>query len=289
VKAEAHQSSKQPADEDVRTAAPAVSPGASEGAERRRNVVVLVTLLVLAAAGWVVFLRQAGDDTTMGAMTMGHGMAMGHESGPDLTMGGSWPLFLAMWVAMMVAMMFPAAAPMILSYARTRRSDPPSIALFTGSYIALWFVFGAVAYLFGAGVEAAVSRSEWIAMNWGRTGGVLLVVAGLYQLSPVKRACLRPCRVPAEFVTGRWQEGRRGAARMGLQHGAFCLGACWLIFLVLVPLGVMNAAAMVAVAALVFAERVLPWGRAVSLFGGAVLIVYGIAVTIHPALLPTVA
>ena len=187
----------------------------------------------------------------------------------------------------MVAMMFPTAAPMILTYARRRPSDPASVALFTGSYIGLWFLFGAVAYFVAAGVEAAVSRSDWIAMNWGRAGGVLLVVAGLYQLSPVKRACLRPCRLPSEFVTTRWQEGRRGAVRMGLQHGVLCLGACWLIFLVLIPLGVMNAAAMVAVAALVFAERVLPWGRTIGVIAGAVLVAYGIAVAIEPA--PTVA
>jgi predicted metal-binding membrane protein len=190
---------------------------------------------------------------------------------------------------MMVAMMFPTAAPMILTYARTHRSDAPSIALFTGSYIAPWFLFGVVAYLLGAGVEAAVSRSEWMGTNWGRAGGLLLVVAGLYQLSRAKRRCLGPCRLPSEFVATRWQEGRRGAIRMGLQHGALCMGACWLIFLVLVPLGVMNAAAMVAVAALVLAERVLPWSRAISILGGAVLIVYGLAVTMAPALLPTVA
>ena len=271
-------------------------PSKEQAAERRRNLIVLAVLLVLAVAGWVVFLNQArdgmsmGDGTPMGnEMPMDGGTTMARDLGPDLTMGGSWPLFFGMWVAMMVAMMFPTAAPMILTYAPARRRDPASVALFTGSYIGLWFLFGAVAYLVGAGVEAAVSRSEWIAMNWGRAGGVLLVVAGLYQLSPVKRACLRPCRLPSEFVTTRWREGRSGAVRMGLQHGVLCLGACWLIFLVLIPLGIMNAVAMVAVAALVFAERVLPWGRTIGIVAGAVLVAYGIAVAIEPALLPTVA
>ena len=138
-------------------------------------------------------------------------------------------------------------------------------------------------------MEAAVSRSDWMATNWGRVGGVLLAAAGLYQFSPVKRRCLGPCRVPSEFLRSRWQEGRGGAVRMGLQHGALCMGACWLIFLVLVPIGLMNAAAMVAIAALVFAERVLPWGRVVGIVSGAVLIAYGVAVMVEPALLPTVA
>ncbi len=244
---------------------------------RQRNF-ILLALLGLAAGGWVVFLTQAGD-----GRTMGHGM------GPDLTMGGSWVLFLAMWVAMMVAMMFPAAAPMVLMYGRMRRSDPPSIALFTASYIVLWFVFGALAYFVSAAVEAGASRSEWIAMHWGRAGGALLVLAGVYQLTPLKEVCLRRCRTPLSFVMTRWREGRSGAVRMGLRHGLYCMGCCWVLFLILIPLGVMNVAAMAAVATLVFAEKVLPWGPAIGAVAAGVLVVYGLAVSIHPALLPTVA
>jgi predicted metal-binding membrane protein len=215
-------------------------------------------------------------------------MGMGHNMGPDLTMGGSWPLFLTMWVAMMVAMMFPAAAPMVLMYGRMRKSDPPSVALFTGSYIALWFVFGLGAYLLSAAIENAASRSEWIAANWGRAGGALLVLAGVYQLTPLKDICLRHCRTPLSFVMTRWRDGRGGAVRMGLVHGLYCVGCCWLLFLILIPLGVMNVAAMVAVAALVFAEKVIPYGRRVGIAASAVLIVCGIAIAVHPTLLPTV-
>jgi predicted metal-binding membrane protein len=248
---------------------------------RQRNV-ILVALVGLAVAGWIVFLDQAREPTDMG-MDMAGGM------GPDLTMGGSWPLFIATWVAMMVAMMFPAAAPMVLMYGRMRRSDPTSVTLFTGSYITLWFVFGAVAYLMSAGVEDAASRSEWVAMNWGRAGGGLLVLAGLYQLSPLKDVCLRHCRSPLAFVMTHWRDGRAGAIRMGLNHGLYCMGCCWLLFLILIPLGVMNVAAMAAVALLVFVEKVLPWGKPASFAAGVLLVAAGIAVTIHPALLPTVA
>ena len=253
--------------------APPVPPAVA----RQRNA-ILVALLGLAAAGWVVFLSQARQP-----------MAMGHDMGPDLTMGGSWPLFLAMWVAMMVAMMFPAAAPMVVMYGRMRRSDPPSVALFAGSYIALWFGFGLVTYLFSAAVESAASRSEWVAVNWGRAGGVLLVLAGVYQLTPLKDICLRQCRTPLSFVMTRWRDGRGGAVRMGLLHGLYCMGCCWLLFLILIPLGVMNVAAMVAVAALVFAEKVVPHGRGIGVAASAALIVCGVAVVAHPSLLPTVA
>jgi predicted metal-binding membrane protein len=255
------------------TTTPAVPPATA----RQRNV-ILVTLVGLAVIGWVVFIHQARQP-----------MGMPRRMGPDLTMGGSWPLFMTMWVAMMVAMMFPAAAPMIVMYGRMRRSDPPSVMLFTGAYIVLWFAFGVVAYLLSAAVESAASRSDWVAMNWGRAGGALLVAAGVYQLTPLKDICLRHCRTPLSFVMTRWRDGRNGAVRMGLLHGVYCLGCCWLLFLILVPLGVMNVAAMLAVAALVFAEKVVPRGRAIGVVASALLVAYGVAVAVHPALLPTVA
>jgi predicted metal-binding membrane protein len=259
--------------ERLTTAPPTVPPAVA----RQRNA-ILVILLALAATGWVVFLDQAGDE-----------MAMGHDMGPDLTMGSSWPLFLGMWVAMMVAMMFPAAAPMVLMYARMRRSDPPSVALFTSAYMVLWFAFGGLAYLVSAAVEDGASQSVWIAANWGRAGGALLVLAGIYQLTPLKDVCLRHCRSPLSFVMSHWRDGRGGAVRMGLVHGLYCMGCCWLFFLIVIPLGVMNVAAMVAVAALVFAEKVLPAGRAIGLVTAAAMILYGVAVMVQPELLPTVA
>lgn len=244
---------------------------------RQRNI-ILVTLLGLAAAGWIVFLDHASEP-----------MATGDGMGPDLTMGGSWLLFLAMWVAMMIAMMFPSAAPMVMMYGRMRRDDPASITLFTAAYITLWFAFGIVAYLLSAGVEGAASRSEWIAANWGRAGGGLLVLAGVYQLTPLKDICLRHCRTPLAFVITGWRDGRVGAIRMGLTHSRYCMGCCWLLFLILIPLGVMNVAAMVAVTLLVFAEKVFQWGRPAAWASGVFLVLAGVVVAMEPALLPTVA
>ena len=255
----------------------ATAPSIPPSVARQRNA-ILVALLGLAAVGWIVFLRQARQP-----------MGMHDAMGPDLTMGGSWPLFLSMWVAMMVAMMFPAAAPMVVMYGRMRRSDSLSVGLFTGTYIALWFAFGTIAYLVSALVETGARQSDWIAMNWGRAGGVLLVLAGIYQLTPLKDICLRHCRTPLSFVMTHWRDGRNGAVRMGLTHGLYCVGCCWLLFLILVPLGVMNVAAMVAVAALVFGEKVVPRGRGIGLAAAAVMVGYGLAVVVHPALLPTVA
>jgi predicted metal-binding membrane protein len=246
-------------------------------AAARQRTVIIAALLGLAAVGWGVFLSQADRP-----------MAMGDEMGPDLTMGGSWPLFLLTWLAMMVAMMFPAASPMVVMYSRMRRGDPPSVALFTGSYIALWVAFGVAAYLLSAAVEWGASHSAWVEMHWGRAGGVLLVLAGIYQLTPLKDVCVRHCRSPLAFLLSHWRDGRGGAVRMGVVHGLYCVGCCWLLFLILIPLGVMNVAAMVLIAVLIFAEKTLPQGRGIGALASGALVVAGVAVVVEPSLLPTV-
>jgi predicted metal-binding membrane protein len=246
---------------------------------RRQRDLILVTLLGLAAAGWVVVLTEARQPMEMDQELM---------AVPDLTMGRSWGLFYSMWVAMMVAMMFPAAAPMVLMYARMQRGKPDSIVLFVGSYLALWVAFGALAFGLSVLVEVQASRSEWLGMNWARAGGLLILLAGLYQLTPLKDMCLRHCRTPLFFVMSHWRDGRVGALRMGLTHGLFCMGCCWMLFLVLVPLGVMNVAAMIAVTIVVFAEKLMPWGRGFGRVASAALIVYGGLVILRPGLLPTV-
>lgn len=273
-------------------------PGIPATATRQRNV-ILVVLLGLAVAGWVVFLQQSQDSMAPGVdADMSHDMAdmdahdvsaMDADAGPDLTMGRSWPIFAGSWVAMMVAMMFPAAAPMVLMYGRMKRSDPLAIALFTGVYLMLWLAFGVLAYLLSAAVEASASEWTWVSRNWGRVGGVLLILAGVYQVTPLKDVCLRECRSPLSFVMSHWRDGRYGAVQMGVRHGLYCMGCCWLLFLILIPLGLMNAAAMVCVAVLVFVEKVLPWGRPAARVAGLLLFGAGVAVVLSPDLLPTVA
>jgi predicted metal-binding membrane protein len=123
--------------------------------------------------------------------------------------------------------------------------------------------------------------------NGARLGGAVLVAAGLYQLSPLKRRCLSACRSPLQFLLGSWREGYRGAFRMGLEHGAYCLGCCWLLFVILFPLGVMNVAAMATLTLLIFAEKVLPIGRQIGRIAAMALIAYGVLVVVVPTVLPT--
>ncbi len=122
--------------------------------------------------------------------------------------------------------------------------------------------------------------------NAARLAGVVLVVAGLYQLSPLKDICLSKCRTPLQFILSSWRDGYGGAFRMGLEHGAYCLGCCWLLFVILFPLGIMNIAVMALLTALIYAEKALPIGRQISQFAGVGLIVYGVLVMFLPAALP---
>jgi predicted metal-binding membrane protein len=239
---------------------------------RRQRNVVIASLLVLAAACWLVVIRQSG---------MAQGMG--------LTMGLTVPLFLLAWVAMMIAMMFPTAAPMIVMFGtvaagkQQRAQHFVPTWVFVSAYLTVWVGFGVVAYAAAAGLSALAMQSPWLVTNAPRFGGAILAVAGLYQLSPLKNLCLSTCRSPLSFVLTSWRDGYVGAFVMGLKHGAYCLGCCWLLFAILFPLGVMNIAAMVGLTLLIFAEKSLPWGSAIARVAGVALVAYGavVLVTAH--------
>jgi predicted metal-binding membrane protein len=241
----------------------------------QRNL-ILALLLTLAAASWVVLVWQA---TSMDMAAMGP------------TMGMTAPLFLTVWVVMMVAMMFPTAAPMILTFHRLqagkRERGESFVAtwVFVAAYLAVWTLFGVLAYL-GATAAQALATS-WSPGVAARVGGVILILAGIYQLSPLKNLCLSKCRTPLTFIMTAWKDGVGGAVRMGLEHGAYCLGCCWLLFVMLFPLGIMNVAAMAVITLLIFAEKTLPMGRRVSQGAAAALIIYGAVVLAVPEVLPT--
>jgi predicted metal-binding membrane protein len=254
----------------------------------RPRAVILYALLGLAAVGWGLVIWQAGNDSSMSMSMRGEG-----EMGLDLTMGMAAPLFLATWVAMMVAMMFPAAAPMILLFDRVERgkreagrSYVPTV-YFVGAYLAIWTVFGVLAFALAGGVERLADDADWITGQWARIGGVLLIAAGLYQLTPLKNVCLSKCQSPMSFLMTSWRDGKVGAVQMGLLHGGYCVGCCWLLFVILLPLGVMNVAAMIVIALLVFGEKTLPVGHRLARVAALVLVVYGVVVIMFPDAFPT--
>jgi predicted metal-binding membrane protein len=243
----------------------------------RERYLILGVLLVLATLAWGLLIWQA---------PMMNNQAMG------LTMGMSSLLFIAIWALMMVAMMFPAAAPMILMfsavYAGKRRQEQPYVPtwIFVSGYLLVWASSGVVAYLLALAADRLAGQSMWLMENAPRIAGAILVIAGLYQLSPLKHICLSKCRTPLQFLLTSWQDGYVGAFRMGIKHGVFCLGCCWLLFVILFPLGMMNIAVLAAVTVLIFAEKALPIGRQISQLVGVGLIVYGLLVIFLPAALP---
>jgi predicted metal-binding membrane protein len=185
-----------------------------------------------------------------------------------------WPLVFAMWTTMMVAMMLPSAAPAILLYGRVHRHSadtdnlPPTMAFLAG-YLACWFGFSALA----ATLQHAI-RTDLLVNRV--SAATLLIAAGLYQLSPLKDACLTRCRSPAEFITRHYRPGRWGAVRLGLLHGAYCVGCCWMLMALLFVGGVMNLAWVAGLALLVAAEKLLPGGRWIARIAGIALIGWGV-------------
>lgn len=247
----------------------------------RERKLILGLLLILAAASWALLIWQSA---TMNSQAMGM----------SLTMGMSAVLFIAIWVVMMVAMMFPTAAPMILMYrsvyADKRQREQPFVPtwIFVSAYLFVWSLCGVVAYLLAVEIEHVAAQAMWLMENAARLGGVVLVVAGLYQLSPLKHTCLSKCRTPLQFILSSWRDGYGGAFRMGLEHGAYCLGCCWLLFVILFPFGIMNVAAMALVTVLIYAEKSLPIGRQLGYIAGVGLVAYGVLVVLVPGALPTI-
>lgn len=252
------------------------APTLSTAAVRSRTPII-AALLVIAALAWLVVAWQSGgaeDDERM------------------LTMGMSFALFLGTWSLMMAAMMLPAASPMVSAFVRVQSSRRAagntyvSPLIFVAGYLLVWCSAGVVAFVLARWLEDAAMDREWLMRNGARLGGGLIIAAGVYQLSPLKRICLGKCRTPMSFIVTSWRDGSVGAVRMGIQHGAFCLGCCWLLFAILFPLGIMNIAIMAAVTALIFIEKVLPEGFRAASVAGIILIGYGLLVAAVPDALP---
>jgi len=193
------------------------------------------------------------------------------------------PLWL-MWSIMMVAMMLPSALPMVLTFAavsrnRRQRGRPyVPVAIFIGGYLLVWFVFSVLAAVAQWVLHRAALLSDLMASRSTLLAGLLLLGAGLFQFTPLKHACLHRCRSTFEFIMTRWREGRLGALRMGLEHGAFCTGCCWALMSLLFVLGVMNLLWIAALTVIVCLEKLLRAGARSSVAIGFLLLGAGLYV-----------
>ncbi|MDN3522419.1 DUF2182 domain-containing protein [Halomonas ramblicola] len=212
-------------------------------------------------------------------------MARGETLLMPMTMGTWTPLeaglMLLMWGLMMAAMMLPSAAPMILLHAtmtRRRRARGEVVATtgsFAGGYLAVWTLFSLAAVLLQFGLQRAALLSPMLALTSQGVAGLVLIGAGLYQWSPLKDACLRHCRSPLDFMLTEWREGNRGAFAMGLRHGAYCVGCCWVLMLLLFVGGVMSLAWIAGLALWVLVEKLAPAGHWLGRALGGVLVAWG--------------
>ena len=251
----------------------------------------LVTITILA---WVYLLSGAGMAMSMSDMTILSFIPYQHAgmsvNMPQMGMlagdwsPGHWAIVFMMWWVMMIAMMVPGAAPMILLYARVIRYAQKNDRLtritgltsfFVIGYLVSWLVFS----VFATSLHWGMEQNDWLSMkmitNKGWLSGGLLIAVGIYQLTPLKAACLRHCRSPAEFIASHMKNGNPGALLMGFEHGIFCVGCCWLLMVLLFVGGVMNLLWIVFLTFVVLAEKILPHGELVTKFTGFVLIAWG--------------
>jgi predicted metal-binding membrane protein len=230
----------------------------------RDRLIVLASLAAVAGLAWLWLLR-----------------APMHHPMDAWSLASLVPTFV-MWALMMVAMMLPSAAPMILLYARFARHAGSTkalanVGLFASAYLAIWCAFSLAAALLQAWLvsSAAISAMD-LAVGNERAAGIILMMAGIYQLTPAKRACLAECRSPLTFVMRLWRPGRAGALRLGVIHGLYCLGCCWALMLLLFVGGVMNLAWIGGLALLVLAEKLAPMRIWIPAVTGIVLVAAGL-------------
>jgi predicted metal-binding membrane protein len=265
------------------TAAPAAGRPLLDRLIARDRAVAAFCLAALIALAWLWLMAAPPGGPGMAG---GHGgMAMAAAPEP-FSAAYLLPAF-AMWALMMVAMMLPSAAPMILLYSRVAARSGGRMAassLFVLAYLAIWTLFAAFAALTQAALVASGRVDAMrLAVGDARLAGALLLVAGLYQLSPVKRACLDQCRSPLSFIMRLSRPGLAGTLRLGLAHGLYCLGCCWALMLLLFVGGVMNLAWIAGLTLVVLAEKTAP--RPISSLLAAALIAGGAALLAFPGLL----
>ena len=236
----------------------------------RARLGLVALLFALAALGWWWTFGQMHD----------------MDGGP-WTQLGSVTWFLAVWVVMMAAMMFPSVSPTVALYSRLTKSRSPSAPLlFASGYLVVWSAVGVAV----VAVAAGASRLVGDVLAWDRGGrwvaaGTLLVAA-VYELTPLKDVCLGKCRSPLGFLLGSWRSGRRGAVEMGARHGAWCVGCCWALMASLFALGVMSVVWMAFVAGLIAVEKTLPWRRPAVWGTAAILFLLGVLMLVAPDAIP---
>jgi predicted metal-binding membrane protein len=245
----------------------------------RQSLIVWGGILTFTAIAWFVLARMPMPVSGMNGGAISCIASTIHAGAVPWTLRDTWLIF-AMWTVMMAAMMLPSASPMIEMYARIARGRSAERSgrawLFAAGYLIAWTGFSAAITVSQYGLERTRIVADSMRMA-PFAGGLLLVAAGIYQFTPLKQACLMQCRSPLGYFMTEWRSGRRGAFVMGLNHGVFCIGCCWMLMALMFGAGVMNLAWAAALTMLVLLEKATPWGGAVARACGAAMVASGIA------------
>ena len=241
------------------------TPAGHDGA----TIVTCGVLVVITVIAWAQVVSSAMTPDPMQGMFM-----------PPTVFDGL--VYVAGWTVMMAAMMLPSALPMIGLYTAAQRSEEGAarrilrVTLFTLVYLGVWAATGVPMYF----ASTLLARSNAVVLGYGIAA--VLVVAGVFQISPLKQMCLRHCRSPLGFFLGHWRGGWRGSLAMGWAHALYCLGCCWALMVVLVVAGAMSLAWVLLISAAVAAEKLLPGGSWIARVVGVTLVLLGLAVAIRP-------
>jgi predicted metal-binding membrane protein len=239
---------------------------------RHDRAVIAIVLIAVTLAAWTWIALMARD-------------MYGTMLGPSAwMMTAEWDavhvlMLWAMWAVMMTAMMLPTATPLIRLYAAAARGRPetgsPALRVYAlaSGYLSLWAAFSVVATALQRVLASLSVLTPMMEPATPAAGATVVAIAGLYQLTPLKRACLRACRSPLGFMMQRWRNGAAGAFRLGLDHGAYCLGCCWALMLILFAGGVMNLAVIVTLTVWVLVEKIAPFAEHTPTVSGVALLV----------------
>ena len=259
---------------------------AIEALLRRERLIIAAGLILICLLGWLYVIGGAGTGMSTADMSTWQFPPPVHMSNFEVPWDWSyWILMALMWWVMMIAMMVPSAAPAILLYARVYRNAQAKgqighaaipTAAFVSGYLFAWLGFSLLATFMQWSLEQAGLVDAM--MMWSTNSvlsGSFLTAAGIYQLSPLKRVCLKHCRSPADFISRHWRKNRLGAVRMGLEHGLYCVGCCWFLMALLFVGGIMNLVWIAGLAIFVLLEKIAPFGHVFGRVSGLLMIAAG--------------
>ena len=251
---------------------------------RRERTIIATGLVGLIVAAWVYLWEGAGMG--MSALDMTTLTLFPHlQAEVPGSMPVGWSVVIAMWWIMMVAMMTPSAAPLVLLYGvvlRRHTQNAQDVFMLTlmllSGYLVSWLAFATVATVFQLGLQPLGLMSEMMLWSRSRTlSAFVLALAGAYQFSPFKHKCLAQCRSPVRFLTQYWRPGRIGSLLLGLRHGAYCVGCCWMLMALLFVGGVMNLVWIAVLTIVVLLEKLSPAGAGIGRLSGALLLCWAVA------------